>query len=531
MPALALRWKLTLAATAVLVAVLVVFGGVVYREQRTALFEQTARGLRLSVGAAVAEIANAPPGPAGKAKDPKRLPVPGNPSDPATPGGQGTAGAAVDPRRLRDLAKNLTTRDAPALTTNLEGVVLGNGPALRGEGGPAAPVLDAARYRAVVQANEEEHFRYETPAGPVVVELVPLVRVDATSDGQVVGVLQVSTSLAGVDDSLARLRRLLVVGTLSALLATVGLTAILVRGVLRPLRRVAAASRAIAGGDLGQRVVVPSGNDELTDMARAFNGMVGRLEAALTTQRRFLADVSHELRTPLTALGGGVEMLQLGADGGDPAKRERLLRLMDGETARMGRLVDDLLVLTRFDADPAGALHPVPVELGPLLDEVAESMRLLAPALTIGVERERADAVVAEVDPDRLRQALLNLCANARAHTPAGGTVTLALRRVVGGVEMAVADSGEGIAAEDLPRVWDRFFRTDPARTRRTNGDGLGLGLGLAIVRAVVEAHGGRVAIASTKEAGTTVTLTLPISARVFQPIPVPFARIAPVPA
>jgi two-component system OmpR family sensor kinase len=241
--------------------------------------------------------------------------------------------------------------------------------------------------------------------------------------------------------------------------------------------------------------------------------MVGRLEATLETQRRFLADASHELRSPLTALGGGVDVLLLGADHNDPAARDRLLRLMDGEVGRMGRLVDDLLALTRFDTQARDALRCVPVDLVALIDEVAETARLLAPDLTVTVALDRAGpaAVVVPGDPDRLRQALLNLCANARTHTPPGGTITLGLRRLGTKAVVTVADTGAGIAPADLPRVWDRFYRADPARARQAEQGGLGLGL--PIVRAIVEAHGGSATIASTRRAGTTVTLTLPIEA------------------
>src|SRR5439155_483585 len=169
------------------------------------------------------------------------------------------------------------------------------------------------------------------------------------------------------------------------------------------------------------------------DLAVACNEMVGKLDAALAAQRRFVADASHELRTPLAALGNGVEMLRLGVDRRDPAAREKLLRLMEGEIARMGRLVDDLLTLSALDRDPAHALQLGPVDLAALAAQVVDETRLLAPDRTVALDAPPGAPVVVRGDADRLRQALLNLCANARAHTPPGGAITVGVRRGGGG--------------------------------------------------------------------------------------------------
>lgn len=508
---LPLRWRLALVATGVLAVVLAIFGAILYVNLRSTLLDTTARGLYLSADSAVRQSAIGSPGRRGKGGL-ANLPAVLSPDERAR-SARGPDLAAPEGLTLTQLAQQLTNRDTAALTTDAHGNVVGDGPVLAGVPTAQAPRLDPDVYREVAAANQERHLRWQTPAGAVLVELIPLPP-DRGARGGAVGVLQLSTSLRSVDTLLGRLRMLLVVGTLLALLATALLTNPLVRGVLRPLRRMAAASRAIAGGDLSRRVAVPAGGDELTDLARSFNAMVGRLEATLATQRRFIADASHELRSPLTAVGGGVEMLLLGADQGDVAARTKLLGLMEDEIARMGRLVDDLLQLTRFDAQPNAALQLAPVDLVALADEVVEATRLLAPDRHVALEVDAAPgaAIVVPGDADRLRQALLNLCANARAYTPPGGTIAVGVRLHAhrGGAEaiLSVADTGAGIAPEDLPRVWDRFYRADPARARRA-GQG-GLGLGLAIVHAVVAAHGGRAAIASTPGAGTTVTLTLP---------------------
>ncbi len=498
---LPLRAKLIALTASVLTSVMVIFGVVLYIGIGRVLLDNTAQGLRASAGVAINERLNGPR----QSRDNRVLPVPG-----ATPGRQGGPGSPPsgqdDAHMLTDIARFLTTRDTAALTTDPAGATVGDGPALVGTT-TRAPALDPSTYRAVATANEERHFRYQTAEGPVLVELVPLVPATANPSSPL-GVLELSTSLESIDTFLSRLRLLFLTVTLLAVAATVVLTIPLVAGLLRPLRRMAGTSRAIAAGDLTRRVPVPRGGDELTDLAHAFNEMVGRLEAAFATQRRFIADASHELRSPLAALGGGVEMLQLGADQSDPAARARLLRLMGSEIGRMSRLVDDLLTLTRFDANPLAALHRTPVDVTALAREVVDETRLLSPDRDVRLDTPPETTITVAGDADRLRQALLNLCANARAYTPPDGTITIGVHLVGGDAVLTVADTGDGIPPEDLPRVWDRFYRADAARARHA-GQG-GLGLGLAIVHAIVEAHGGATSITSAPGDGTTVTMTIP---------------------
>ncbi len=513
--ALPLRWKLTLLVAGILVGALIVSGVVLNIAVSRVLLDNTAQSLQSSARGAINERLNprqggpqGAGGNGGNGNGPRTGQPNGNPLNP-----QGQPNLPPLPP-LNDLARLLTTRDTAARTVDPTGASVGDGPALAESSPHAAPLLDASAYRAVATSNQATYFRYATAEGPLLVVLMPLARDAGPGRGQVVGVLQLSTSLGSVDEFLARLRLLVALGTLAVVLLTVLVTVPLVRGVLRPLRRMAATSRAITAGDLSSRVDVPPGDDELADLARAFNQMVGRLDAAFATQRRFIADASHELRTPLTALGGGIEMLLLGADRADPAARSRLLHLMSGEIARMGRLVDDLLTLTRFDARPKDAVQHAPVELVALVARIADETRLLAPERIVALDAPEDRTITITGDADRLSQALLNLCANARVYTPPGGTITLGVRAAGGEAVVTVADTGAGIAPADLPRVWDRFYRADTARARQA-GQG-GLGLGLAIVRAVAEAHGGVATIASDPGAGTTVTLTFPDAAVTF---------------
>lgn len=496
---LPLRWRLVLVAVAVLALILTIYGAALYKQVEAAIVDTTASGLRTSARPAILQYVRA-------VSARIATPVAGASGTPeaAAPAVLAATPGSTEERALTDLARKLTTRTIAARTIDITGMTIGDGPALANMGEVNAPLLDPALYRQVAALKEERHWRLETADGPVLIDLIPLV--PPGEDQAAIGVLQLSTTLRTGDALLAGLRDQLLLGALLAFIATIVLTLPLVRGVLRPLRRMAATSRAIAAGDLSQRVPVPAGHDALAELASAFNDMVGKLDGALATQRRFIADASHELRTPLTALGNGVEMLQMGVDRRDPEARAKLLRLMSGEIARMGRLVDDLLTLSALDRDPLHAIAHNPVDLAALAAQVTDETRLLSPELQTELAIEGNEPLIIRGDSDKLRQALLNLCANARMHTPAGGTITIAAAHAGADAQLSVADTGGGIPPEALARVWDRFFRADAARERR----GGGVGLGLAIVRAIAEAHGGTVIIASTVGVGTTVTLTLP---------------------
>ncbi len=498
-----LRWRFILVAVGVLAVVLAVFSVVLYLNLRTSLVDAAEDGLRFSAQPVIADWKVGP----------------------APPGGDGTGPAPPEPREdppaddertrreLVDLARRLTTLDTAARIVSPDGTLLADGVESGEEPSIVAPRLEAATYGEVAAAGEERMIQVESDDGTMLVNLVPL---HGRDSGEVIAVAELATSFESVDLVLGRLRLTLLAGMAIAVVTVILLMLPLMRGVLRPLRRMATTSRAIAAGDLDRRVQVPPANDELTELAQAFNHMVGRLDTMLATQRRFLADASHELRSPLTALGGGVEMLLLGADREDPAARARLLRLMNGEIARMGRLVDELMDLIRFDTNPQATLYAGPIQLRPLIEQVVEEVRLLAPdhRIVAAIDSDAATLVVSG-DADRLRQAVLNLCTNARAATAPGGTITIGLgREGANHAIVSVADTGTGISAEDLPRVWNRFYRADVSRTR-AGGQG-GLGLGLAIVRAIVDAHGWAVSIDSEFGAGTTVTVTIPTTGAAF---------------
>jgi two-component system OmpR family sensor kinase len=332
-----------------------------------------------------------------------------------------------------------------------------------------------------------------------------------TSGGTTVMVLELASPTAPIDSTVTATQAMLLLGVVAALAIGLLATPPLVRAALKPLREMERATSRISSGDLTQRLEVPQTQDEIGRLARSFNNMVARLEAAFGRQKRFVADVSHELRTPLTALGGGMEMLMIGAQAGDPEVSARLMRGMYAEVERMRRLVEDLLTLTRLD-EGRMQLRMERLAPGALVSSVAEQAERLTRGQVIRADVEPTLPEI-QVDADRMRQVLLNLVDNALKFTPAPGAVTLAARREgKDAVAMEVRDTGAGIAPDALPHVFERFYRADPARAR-AHGQVGGSGLGLSIAKSLVEACGGRIAISSEVGEGTRVILRFPVAA------------------
>jgi signal transduction histidine kinase len=275
---------------------------------------------------------------------------------------------------------------------------------------------------------------------------------------------------------------------------------LLTRKVLQPLSRMADVTREVAAGNYAARVQVDSG-DEIGQLGDAFNRMANSLERVEQLRKAMVADVAHELRTPLTNVRGYLEAL---SDGVLPPSPETFA-ILQQEILRLVRLAEDLLQLAKADAARAH-LQRSPVSLPALVDEVLDPYRLrfrdkgIAPQVRVAQGAEHVTA-----DRDKLVQMVGNLAENACHYTPDGGQVTVHLERVSDGVRLTVANSGNGIAKDDLPFVFERFYRADKSRSRELGG----AGIGLAIVKELAEAHGGSVGAASS--AGETrVWFTLP---------------------
>jgi two-component system OmpR family sensor kinase len=313
-------------------------------------------------------------------------------------------------------------------------------------------------------------------------------------------------------------RALLLAGALAGalgILLGLGLS----RGLTAPLARLTAAARRIAGGDLSQRVP-ETGSAEVAALGQAFNQMAADLEKAEELRRNMVADLAHELRTPLSVIQGNLRAI---LDGVYPLEQSEIATLYD-ETRLLSHLVDDLRQLALAEAGQL-RLERRPVAPADLVNRATNAARVQAAAQGIALQVDLAeDLPLVDVDPQRIGQVLGNLLNNALTHTPSGGEVIVTARRcpepcpepsrrVVEGargseVEVRVRDTGEGIPSEDLPYVFERFYRAGKLRSRATGG----AGLGLAIAKQLVEAHGGRIEVESEVGRGTQFTFTLPVA-------------------
>ncbi|WP_250027518.1 sensor histidine kinase [Paractinoplanes maris] len=387
-----------------------------------------------------------------------------------------------------------------------------------------------------------EPYTVRSPSGQVHWRVVVII----DENSQVVQVAEKLSVIGLAVNQMVWVDLLVGVGVLIAL-ASIG--AAIVRQSLVPLLQIERTAAAIAAGDLTQRVPDPESREgepttELGRLAKALNAMLAQIEAAFSARaqseaaaraaeasaveaadaallsearavrsegkmRQFVADASHELRTPLTTIRGFAELYRQGAVT-DPGDVARLVRRIEDEAARMGLLVEDLLLLARLDRERPLELGPV--ELPVLALDAVQAAEAMAPERTIELDiRDQPDRLVARGDDARLRQVIGNLMTNALVHTPPEATVTLRLYAGEGDQAVVeVSDTGPGLSDQQKAHVFERFYRADEARTRHTDRAATGTGLGLAIVAAIVRSHGGNVEVISEPGHGATFRVTLP---------------------
>lgn len=370
------------------------------------------------------------------------------------------------------------------------------------------PVIDLARISMGVPTSVPGSLRESTWR----------VLVQAREGGD--GLVLIASSLAEVNDTL-REQWLFTAGTGLVVAAIAGaLGFVLVRRRMHPLSQIAATTESIAGGDLAHRVPEGQGSAEVDHLAMAFNAMIERLERSFTAQqtaqaraqereramRRFVADAGHELRTPLTTIRGFAELVRDGTLLGEANISDAVGRI-ETEATRMGLLIEDLLLMARMDER-----RPMEVEdvaIAELVRRAWEGLRTLNPDHPCTLEIDEA-ARTAVVRGDRvgLQQVLDNLVANAVRHTPPGTAITLAVAVRGDHVVATVTDQGPGVAPEHAQRIFERFYRVDPARSRVTGGTGLGL----AIAREIVNTHGGALTVRTTVGEGASFVVELPLS-------------------
>ncbi len=354
--------------------------------------------------------------------------------------------------------------------------------------------LAGRRGYAILSASGEGDER-----GRYVAVSVPLRRGE-----DIVAVLELASSLREVDYLYNVLSPRLLAGVGFSLLAIAGAGLYIGYNVTRTLGEIERAANRISQGDFNYRITVVS-NDEVGRLAQTINSMAEELQHLSRARAQFLSKVSHELRTPLTIIKGFCLTLLRQSP---PAEDVRSLQIIDQQTDYLTHLVTDLLELSRLEAGRL-KLHRQRIDFVALVREIMESLGPRAKeqnvAFSVALSMEGGtDGVMFEVDPQRMRQVLYNLLDNALGHTNSGGEVRLGLEVDGERVVVQVQDNGEGIPAEKLPYVFDRFFQVDPARS--------GAGLGLAVVKELVEAHGGTASVESEVGRGSTFTISLPLS-------------------
>ena len=329
--------------------------------------------------------------------------------------------------------------------------------------------------------------------------------VPITASNRVVGKIQLGTSLAVVDAAQRTLLVVLLAGVLVSMLVAGFAGWASTNQALRPLEAVTQTALQITrADDLSRRIPYQGNpNDEIGQLITAFNQTLSRLENLFDTQRRFLADVGHELRTPLTVIKGNVDLMrhmdQLDVESMDS---------IASEVDRLTRMVGDLLLLAQAESGKLPLSHQV-VELDTLVLDAMHQMRVLARS-KLELKLGEIDQVLVCGDPDRLKQVLVNLISNAINYTPAGGEVVVGLGKAESRARLTVSDTGPGIPAEDLPHLFERFYRGEKSRTR--SRDGKGYGLGLSIAYWIVRNHGGTIEVKNRDPNGSTFCVWLPLA-------------------
>ena len=429
--------------------------------------------------------------------------------------GNGVPGAnftVIEQRVVEFVVTEAEQRDVRALVVNGNGRVQFDSAGTLEDGAQIAPVnrtpvipVDRSRINTVFKG------RFKDPGGDewiyVAQPIRPTVNVRADSAFLVISSPVPRRTLGEV----VRVFResffmpLLQAGAIGLIIA-LALSVLISGSVARPLQQISRAARRIANGDYQQRVPV-NGPREVQGLARSFNEMVERVAVTQQTQRDFLANVSHDLRTPLTSIQGFSQAIAEGV-ASDPESAQRAAQIIYDETARLHRMVESLLDLARIEAGQMDVHHHA-VALSSLLSGIGERLQVKAREQGISLHLDVPEHLPRIAgDGDRLAQVFTNLVDNAIKHTPAGGTVSLHAETGDGNILIRVADTGEGIPPDDLPRIFERFYQVDKSRKSYRNS---GMGLGLAITRQIVEAHGGTIQVASKLGEGTTFSVWLPL--------------------
>jgi two-component system OmpR family sensor kinase len=403
-------------------------------------------------------------------------------------------------RPLRPLGAVPTTTAVTLL--DLEGNIVGQ------IGGEFANSINAGEFQKLTPAEVISHdgLPFTIPGDDGNPDIRAIARPLPSGEGTVV----ISVALDSVEKTVAGLTGIFFLISLIVLISIAVVARSLIKLTLKPLNQIEKTAAAIAEGDLSARLPEVNPNTEVGRLTGSLNTMLSRIEEsfAIRTEsesklRRFVADASHELRTPLTAIRGFAELHRQGAVVGEEKTKELVSRI-EKESIRMSSLVEDLLLLARLDQSRELTIDPV--DINHLVKEAVASARAAGPDHEIAISTAN-DEVFVLGDSMRIHQAIANLLANARTHTPAGTKIAVNILQDELETRISVSDNGPGLSDADQERVFERFFRADPSRVRVS---GEGSGLGLAIVDAVMKAHGGSVEVKSKLSEGATFTIIFP---------------------
>ena len=318
--------------------------------------------------------------------------------------------------------------------------------------------------------------------------------------------VQVGTSLKVVVDTLKNFQIILLTAVPAVLLLTALIGRLIARRALKPVAKITQTAKDIgSGANLSQRIPVPEIKDEIGQLALTFNSMMDRLESSFTQMRQFSSDASHELRTPLTVLKGQSE-LALGKER-KPEEYQEVISSNLEEVQYMSKVLEDLFLLSKSDENQI-ALDFESVDLKSHVEEVCKHAEIIAAEKNIKIVIAYLEGVQVYGDPVRLRQMIWNVVVNGIKYTQLGGEVKISVRGEGGGVLIIIQDNGIGFSEEDLPLIFNRFYRVDKARSRKEGGTGLGL----SISKFIVDAHKGSIDIESKMGEGTKYKITLPKS-------------------
>jgi two-component system, OmpR family, sensor kinase len=368
------------------------------------------------------------------------------------------------------------------------------------------PPLKLQEYRTAASTHPRAYYIATAADGSTSLVVLNVIR----NGAKPIALAQLSIATDDIDRTLGLDRDVAVIGSLSVLLLALLLSPLIIGRALRPLKQMSDTAGKLAAGDYKQRVTVPKASDEIGTLAVAFNQMAAGIDHAFEVRRlseeqmrHFVADASHELRTPLTSIAGYIDVLGR-RDVVDPETLQASLAAMQQESARMTRLVNDLLTLTRFESGKAPSRRPV------VLDQfVSQALDELSLKEKGAVEtRDLRPGVTVAADPEALKQVVTNLAQNALKYAP-GAEQRWSVFQADGRAAIRVQDTGPGISRQDLPHIFERFYRGEKARDRSAGGSGLGL----AIAKSIVEAHHGSIEASSEPGQGATFTAWLPLAA------------------